>query len=432
MALRRNIFYKSAKSMRPFIMEVNSGASGTFTIPIRNSYTYNYSVKVQGENIWFFSQTGDCTITFPATNTDYVIEISGLFPIIYFNDTGDKDKLIDIKQWGDIEWTSMQYAFRGCSNTTCTATDTPDLSSVTTMGYMFFNCTSLTTLDVSNWDVSSVTNMGQMFQQCTSLTTLDVSNWDVSSVTNMYWMLLDCSSLTTLDVSNWDVSSVTNTYAMFARCASLTTLDVSNWDVSSVTNMQQMFESCSSLTTLDVSNWDVSSVTNMYAMFARCSSLTTLDVSNWDVSSVTNMSNMFYDAKYELLSEIDFSDPIKGSINVSNIVGFCGYNSTGGGIQVRIPKVKMQAGNVQIQAQQWLTYLRPFQSPYITKLEMIGLKVSWRIDYMTGLVGTAIDDFFNALDNANLGEEVTMTTAQSTSGINTTIATSKGWTIVIV
>ena len=38
------------------------------------------------------------------------------FPRIYFNNGGDKDKLLTIEQWGSGTWTSMDSAFYGCSN----------------------------------------------------------------------------------------------------------------------------------------------------------------------------------------------------------------------------------------------------------------------------------------------------------------------------
>jgi hypothetical protein len=38
----------------------------------------------------------------------YQVAIRGNFPRIYFNDTGDKEKIISIDQWGDVNWTSME------------------------------------------------------------------------------------------------------------------------------------------------------------------------------------------------------------------------------------------------------------------------------------------------------------------------------------
>jgi hypothetical protein len=49
----------------------------------------------------------------------------------------DKSRLIDVKQWGNVAWTSMSSAFYGCNNLNITATDKPNLASVTNMSGMF-------------------------------------------------------------------------------------------------------------------------------------------------------------------------------------------------------------------------------------------------------------------------------------------------------
>lgn len=216
MAVKRFYFFGSYSSgPRPFIMEVESDGNGVFTIPTTGG-GYNYDVKTS-DGQTFSGVTGNHTITFPSANTRYDVEITGLFPRIYFNLGSERLKILDIKQWGDIEWGSMNRAFYGCYNLIISATDTPDLSYTTDIGGMLAN-TSFTTLDLSSWNVSNITSMESMFYQCTSLTTLDVSNWSVSSVTRMDNMFFQCTSLTTLDLSSWDVSNVTNMNSMFQFC----------------------------------------------------------------------------------------------------------------------------------------------------------------------------------------------------------------------
>lgn len=200
MSLFFNIISESG--FRPFIMSVKTDNAGTststqFTIPTFGA-GYNYRVEYDGNIL--LNQTGNVTLEFGVAGT-YDVKIYGDFPQIYFNNTGDKSKLVDIKQWGSIAWSSMQGAFWGCNSLTAvTATDAPDLSNVTVMSNMFRSCSSLTTLDVSNWNVSSVINMSNMFRQCTSLTALDVSLWNVVLVTNFTDFLLS----TTLDTPSYD------------------------------------------------------------------------------------------------------------------------------------------------------------------------------------------------------------------------------------
>ncbi len=117
-------------------------ANETITIPINVAYTYNYDIDCDNDDV--FEQTGiigDGTCTYE-TAGEHIINIQGIFPAIYFNNTGDKDKILDVMQWGNIAWESMYRAFYGASNLQITATDSPDLSNVIDMGSMFFGATA--------------------------------------------------------------------------------------------------------------------------------------------------------------------------------------------------------------------------------------------------------------------------------------------------
>jgi surface protein len=224
---------------------------------------YDVVAKQNGVVIQTFSDLSDAaTITFSNGVGTYILEVTpkevNPFNIIKFDNKGDRDKILDTKQWGDVVWSSFERAFFGCSNMKVTATDVPNLSSVTTMYTMFQNASSANP-DTSNWDVSSVTNMSFMFFN-TSSANPDTTNWDVSSVTNMSLMFYEASSANP-DTSNWDVSNVTEMRKMF-RSASSANPDTSNWDVSSVTNMEYMFRD---------SNLSVENLTACYENWSQLS-----------------------------------------------------------------------------------------------------------------------------------------------------------------
>jgi surface protein len=303
----------SAAGTDDFVLTVdttNSGVSDNDQFQFTGALGDYDVVAKQGEStIQTFNDLSDAaTITF--TNPGiYDLEVTPKgtngFNRINFNDGGDKLKLTDIKQWGTIAWSSFDSAFSGCENMLVTATDRPNLSSVTNMRLMFYNASSANP-DTSNWDVSNVTSMQRMFESAT-VANPDTSNWNVSSVTDMYRMFESATSANP-DTSNWDVSNVTNMVAMF-RYSTSANPDVSNWNVSSVTNMYRMFESAT-VANPDTSNWDVSSVTNMRLMFYNASSANP-DTSNWDVSNVTSMSLMFESASS--------ANPDVSSWDVSNV-----------------------------------------------------------------------------------------------------------------
>ena len=288
-----------ASSINPnaFIIEVDTSKPGSSSDAFEfTGAVGDYDVLAKQNNIvvaTFDNLSGAETITLPSSGI-YDLEIKAKevngFNRIAFDNGGDRLKITDIKQWGTIVWSSFNAAFYNCSNMLVTATDVPNLSSVTDMSSVFQSAT-IANPDTSNWNVSGVTNMDSMFRDASS-TNPDVSNWDVSNVTDMVAMFFG-ATIASPDTSNWDVSSVTNMVGMFAFTSSANP-DTSNWDVSSVTTMGFIFRSASSANP-DTSNWDVSSVTNMRAMFQDASSANP-DTSNWDVSNVTDMIRVFLDS----------------------------------------------------------------------------------------------------------------------------------------
>jgi len=155
----------------------------SITIPTYSGATYNYNVD-WGDGTTDTAITGNGTHIYTTAGI-YTVKISGYFPRIYFFNHYHKDKILTIENWGAISWTSMAFAFQGCSNLTYTAKDNPDLSLVRGMKYMFFDA-SLFNGNIGSWDVSSVTNMGSMFYYTSAFTNHDLSAWNVENVTNHY------------------------------------------------------------------------------------------------------------------------------------------------------------------------------------------------------------------------------------------------------
>ncbi len=242
-----------------------TAADETITIPVYSSYTYSYDIDCDNDST--FEQTGVTNVgtCAYATAGEHIIKIRGTFPAIYINSGAGKEKILDVMQWGNIAWKSMAAAFEGASNLQISATDSPNLSSVTDMSYMFFGATAFNQ-DISGWDVSNVTNMSNMFQNVTGFNQ-KINNWDTGNVTHMVFMF--------------------NSATAFNQ-------DISGWDVSKVTSMSGMFISASAFNQ-DISSWDVSNITDMYSMFYKAAAFNQ-DISGWDVSNVTDMSYMFYNA----------------------------------------------------------------------------------------------------------------------------------------
>ena len=241
------------------------------TIPTTGA-GYDYTID-WGDGVIQVNQTGDATHAYATAGT-YTVKISGDFPRIYFNGSGDKTAILTIEQWGEIEWTSMEVAFSGCSNLTYNATDAPDLSNVTTMRAMFQGTPSFDAIDLTAWNVSTITDMSYLFSGATVFNG-DISNWDVSKVTDMTAMLRYTDAFNQ-DVSNWNTSSLGNAVEMFAFARSFNQ-DVSNWDISGLSSTLNMFDGASSFNQ-NLGDWDMSNVTIAIGMLDS----TALSIENYD------------------------------------------------------------------------------------------------------------------------------------------------------
>ena len=277
-------------------------ANETITIPTATSgEVYNYTVD-WGDGMTSTNQTGDAT--HPYTNPgQYTVKITGTFPRIYFNLSGDRKKILEVSQWGTQAWTSMERAFDGCENLNITASDIPNLTSVTSLYEMFY-ITDLTTASrIGDWDVSKVTDMNSMFAEALNFNE-DISRWDVRNVTDMRFMFYLTNKFNQ-DISNWQVGNVTNMSRMFDS-ADVFNQDLSTWDVSQVTDMGYMFSSANAFDQ-DLSTWDIGNVTTMDGMF-RGATLSTAHydsmLDSWSKKVV--QSNVIFDggnSKYCTLGE---------------------------------------------------------------------------------------------------------------------------------
>jgi len=283
----------SSTQMRPFITKWKTDNPG-FTcdscieIPTTGE-GYSYDVDWENDGVFDeFGITGDAFHQYDAPG-EYEVAIQGDFPRIYFSELEqetDHEKIIDILQWGDIQWSSMDFAFFNCDSLIMSALDIPDLSDVNSLQSMFQGCIIFNG-DLSNWNVSNVTDMSSMFRGASSFNQ-DLNNWDVSSVKDMSSMF--SVSPFNGDISEWDVSNVMNMFGMFTDAKNFDR-DLSQWDVSNVINMKSMFIGCDNFKS-DLANWNVSNVTDMSGMFALTDNFNG-NISDWDVSNVKTMGGMF-------------------------------------------------------------------------------------------------------------------------------------------
>ena len=218
------------------------------------------------------NQSGDATHVYASSGIK-TVTITGTFPRIYINNGLKINKITSIDQWGTGTWTSMEAAFFGAENLVMTATDSPDLSQVTSMKEMFRGA-RIFNGDISGWDTSSVTDMSSVFHGANAFNQ-DIGGWVTSKVTDMKYMFDEAFAFNQ-DIGGWVTSSVTDMYNMF-RDAEAFNQNISEWDTSSVTDMSRMFVDANAFNQ-DIGSWDVTSLTDANFMFLNI----TLSSENYD------------------------------------------------------------------------------------------------------------------------------------------------------
>ena len=239
----------AASLFRPFKITVKANTSGEFTIPIVVGPTYDYRVDCHDDGSYdsigidtFYT----CTDLSPESN--YTIAISGKFPGLFFPLSIDRDNILTLQQWGNIEWYYMLDGFAHCSNLEGNASDVPNLSHVLSLSGLF-SFTEKFNQDIGDWNTSSVTDMSRMFAD-TNVFDSNISSWDVSLVEDMSHMFENAVAFDR-NLGGWDTGNVINMAGMFDG-ATRFNRNLGSWDISHVTDMTDMFHTV----TLSIHNYD--------------------------------------------------------------------------------------------------------------------------------------------------------------------------------
>jgi len=282
--------------------------TNTLIFPLVEDGNYNFIIDWGDGTIESYTDS-DVSHTY-ATEGIYTVSVNGLcegFGFSQFGIENNEENLIDISQWADVKLHNGAYKFAECRYLTdFSATDMPDLSSITDISFMFYRAGSFNA-DISGWDISNITNMSYIFGDAQAFNQ-DISSWDTSNVTDMSAAFYGTNSFNQ-DISTWDTSKVTTMELMFGN-ALVFNQNISTWDTSAVSDMSFMFRNSSAFNQ-DLSAWDTSAVTDMSWMFERAAAFNG-DISGWDTSAVTNMGWMFLEATV-------FNQPLS-SWNTSNVL----------------------------------------------------------------------------------------------------------------
>ncbi|OUR95041.1 hypothetical protein A9Q87_00420, partial [Flavobacteriales bacterium 34_180_T64] len=262
----------------------------SITIPTITSTgeVYNYDVDWGDGNITN-GALGDTSHTYLATGT-YQVTITGLFPRIYFQNASvnTQTRIKSIDNWGSNPWTSMSFAFLGCSNLVVNATDTPDLSNVTQTEFMFDDCTLLGLGTGNwNWDTSTIIDMNSMFS-FTANFNIDISSWDTSS-TQIMSNLFTFSGFNQ-NINSWDTSNVISMNGMFSSTLNFNQ-PLNNWSTSNVITFEGMFSEAV-VFNQNIGSWNTSNAITFSKMFSGAVNFDQ-DLGNWNVENLLDATAMF-------------------------------------------------------------------------------------------------------------------------------------------
>ncbi|MEZ0004795.1 surface protein [Flavobacterium sp. 28YEA47A] len=296
-----------------FITEWNTGASTTITIPTTGT-GYNYTATIARLDTpatiitTLNNVTGNAQFTGLTINTNYQVKITGTFPRIYFNNSGDKVKLKNIAQWGNIAWTNFAGAFYGCTTMNIMASDVPVLSGVTNMSQMFQFCIALNgPANIGSWNTATVTNMSYLFSGAT-IFNQNIGTWNTALVTTMSNMFANATNFNQ-NIGNWNTGAVANMEYMFYAARAFNQ-PIGNWNTASLTNADGMFSQATAFNQ-NINNWNMGAVTITRSMFTAATAFNQ-PIGNWNTSAVTTMNGMFSDATA-------FNQPI-GNWNTAAVV----------------------------------------------------------------------------------------------------------------
>lgn len=308
-------------------------ATSTMTLPLTPGGIYNMTVDWgDGTSIDTITAWNASAKTHTYTSAgNYDVKIRGTIKGFSFNNLGDKEKLVNVTEWGPLQLCESA-SFYGSNNLTITAQDRPAILT-TTLEDTFRDASSINT-GISNWRTSNVTNLKNTFRDAVGLNS--VLNWDTTNVTNLEetfkgainfnqpvpWSTSAVTSVsgafsgaTAYDQPlDWNLGACSNFAFMFKDAVNLTSAislitatgntfkgmfkgarafnqPLNTFDFSLAIDFESMFEGAL-LFNMPATTWDTTNVVTMAEMFSGATAFDQ-DISMWNISSLTDAAKMF-------------------------------------------------------------------------------------------------------------------------------------------
>jgi len=188
------------------IIEIYAASTGNFTIDWGDNSTVlsNYTTGTISHtyNAGNFGTTVDPIISIGAQNDDTITKAK--------HTTNSRSDLIDVPQWGTMEFASYEFSnrFLSCNNSRfqISATDAPNIATPPgSMKRLFRYANPAFNSDISHWDADVGNSFELAFTNITSFNQ-SLNSWDVSNSTNLYGVFLGASSFDQY-LGDWDIQT---------------------------------------------------------------------------------------------------------------------------------------------------------------------------------------------------------------------------------
>lgn len=191
-------------------------------LPISNSYTIDW-----GDGNQTVGQTSHTYLS----QGEYIISVEGEISDWSFNNSGDKDKIVDIISYGNLVLNIK--TFYGCQNLgDISATDEPKINNLNSI---FRNAKNMTAnSSMSRWNIGDTTTLLRLFDGA-ELFNEDISGWNTSEVNSLSYAFNEAESFSS-NIGVWDTGNVANMTSTFNGAISFNH-DISSWNFSKVTSL---------------------------------------------------------------------------------------------------------------------------------------------------------------------------------------------------
>ena len=233
-----------------FIFDIDTTKSGAtanneFQLPFVSNGNYSCSVDWGDGNTDVINSYNQAETkhTFSSGGV-YTIKITGTFKGWSFGSTSnpfDAEKMLEVKQFGDLKLADNGGYFRGCKNLTFSNPDNLDTSYLTNFSYFFYNCQSMTTVPgMGSWDTSNGVFFNKTFAFASNFNQ-NINSWNVEKGEEFNMCFVSASSYNS-PMDQWYTPSAKDFGKMFK--SSGFNQPVTNLDPTNVWNYKSMFQSC--------------------------------------------------------------------------------------------------------------------------------------------------------------------------------------------